>query len=135
MNKTITCCLLLATILTGSFALASQEGVLNLGSFRLESPGIGESGVVVVTGRQSATSVDSLVIEAFGKRFELSSTQLQALQGGMLNGVQLSYEAGYKQFGGRTLYLVFSRGFTSGVTVKRFVTVNESGSIKVGDKP
>lgn len=53
----------------------------------------------------------------------------------MLNGIQLSYEVGYKELGGRTLYIVFSQGFTSGAVVKRFVTVTESGSVKVGDAP
>ena len=51
----------------------------------------------------------------------------------MLNSLQLSYEAGYKETGGRTLYLVLSQDFTSGVVVRRFVTVKETGTVKVGE--
>jgi hypothetical protein len=125
----------LAALLGASLALASREGMLALGSFRVESPGIGNSGVVLVAGRQGAKGVESLRIEAFGKRFDLSPGQLQALRGGLLNGLQLSYEGGYKEIGGRTLYLVFSQGFTSGVVLKRLVTVTESGEVKVGVVP
>jgi hypothetical protein len=125
----------LAALLGASLALASQEGVLTFGSFRIESPGIGNSGAVIVTGRQGAKGVEGVHIEAFGKRFDLSRDQLQALQGAMLNGLQLSYEEGYKELGGRTLYLVFSQGFTSGVVLQRVVTVTEDGAVKVRMAP
>jgi hypothetical protein len=135
MSRIASFSIALTTLLGASLALASQEGVLTFGTFRVESPGIGNSGVVTVAGRQGAQGVESLRIEAFGKRFDLSRDQLQALQGSMLNGLQLSYEGGYKELGGRTLYIVFSKGFTSGVVSQRLVTVTEDGAVKVGAAP
>ena len=135
MSRAISACVLCAALFGASLVLASQEGLLTLGSFRVESPGIADSGAVIIEGRQSDKGVESLTITAFGKRLDLSSSQLQALRGGMLNGIQLTYAAGYKELGGRTLYLVFSQGFTSGVVMKRFVTVTESGSVEGGDAP
>lgn len=49
----------------------------------------------------------------------------------MFNGVQLSYEAGYRELGGRTLYLMLSEGFTMGGVKRRLVIVTESGTVKV----
>jgi hypothetical protein len=124
-----------ATFAGASLAFASQEGVLPFGSFRFESPGIADSAAVIVAGRQGAKGMESLSIEAFGKRIDLSTKQLEALPGGLLNGLQISYEAGYKETGGRTLHLMLSQGFTSGVVARRFVRVTESGSVKVGEAP
>jgi hypothetical protein len=45
--------------------------------------------------------------------------------------VQLSGEAGYKQLGGRTLYLILSMGFTSGSRDEKLVSVNERGGGKI----
>ena len=41
-------------------------------------------------------------VQAFGKSIRLSSGQLKQLEGGQYNLVQLSYESGYKELGGRT---------------------------------
>jgi hypothetical protein len=49
--------------------------------------------------------------------------------------VQITYEGGYVDLGGRTIYIVFSRGFTSGRVVQRYVAVTESGSVTVADRP
>lgn len=104
-------------------AIASQEGTLVIGSFRFESPGIGESGPVIVSGIQGAAGIESLKVEAFRRQFILGQPRLQQLNGFRFNGVQLSYEHGYKELGGRTIYLLFSKGFTSGVVERRFVII------------
>ena len=52
---------------------ASQEGVLPLASFTVESPGIGESGPVVVSGRQNQTGFEVLEVNAFGRTFKLTA--------------------------------------------------------------
>ena len=126
--------LLVVAWIIAQVAGASQEGALVIGSFRLESPGIGESGSVIVSGTQGSRGIESLKVEAFEKQFILDQPQLQQLNGFRFNGVQLSYERGYKELGGRTLYLLFSLGFTSGVVERRFVVITESGSVKVGAK-
>ena len=114
---------------------ASQEGVLVFGNFKIESPGIGSSGPVTVSGTQGGKGISSLRVEAFGKQFDLTSDQLKGLAGVMTNGLQLSYEAGYPELGGRTVYLLFSMGWTSSTYRRVFVVITESGSIKVGPQP
>jgi hypothetical protein len=123
--------LLFTLLCAAPVANASQEGVLVLGSFKIESPGLGESGPVVVSGRQGPSGFESLEIGAFGKTFTVTKPQLKEMQGGLVNGLQLSYERGYANLGGRTLYLRFSKGFTSGVVDAKVITVTEGGTITV----
>jgi hypothetical protein len=128
MHKTIAALLLAAS----GIAAASEEGLLALGAFRVESPGIGESGPVTVSGRQSQTAVESLEVKAFGKVFTLTKEQLKQLRGGgMLNNVQLTYETGYKELGGRTVYVRLGQGFTSGSIDARIVAVSEDGKVTI----
>ena len=113
---------------------ASQEGALVLEKFTIESPGIGSSGPVIVSGTQGK-GITSLRIEAFGKQFYLTPDQLMSLQRVSANGLQLSYEGGYEELGGRTIYLLFTTGFTRQAIQRTFVTIKESGSVKVGPEP
>jgi hypothetical protein len=106
---------------------------LALSSFTIESAGIGASGPVQVTGKQDNKGITDIRIKAFEKEFIPSETQLSSLSGLAANGIQLSYEAGYKELGGRTIYLLFSKGFTSGMVQSRTVEVNEKGEIRVTD--
>ena len=124
-------------LLVAGLALADvvSEGALSLGSFRLESPGIGGSGPVVITGNQTHDGIQSLMIEAFGKQFSLTTAQLQGLHGRYFNGMQLTYWPGDKELGGGMVYLTITLGFTRGVVERRFVVIREDGTISVGDKP
>src|SRR5262245_48047240 len=85
-------------------AQGSQEGALALSSFTIQSVGIGGSGPVTISGTQDANMVTALNVKAFDKEFNLTTKQLQELKGLGANGIQLSYERGYKDIGGRTLY-------------------------------
>ncbi len=67
----------------------------------------------------------------FGREFIAPSSTVQELKGFSANGLHLSYEHGYKEIAGRTVYLSFSRGFTSDVVSTKTVAVNESGEFKV----
>lgn len=130
-------CLLIAIsalIFGSTSALASKEGILRLASFEVASEGIGESGPVTITGRQDDNGISKLSIVAFGKKFELGGEQLAKVRGLSINSLQLSYEAGYKELGGRTVYIVLSKGFTSGTAGQRFVVVKENGAITVSDE-
>ena len=118
-----------------SEAAASKEGLLPINAFALESPGIGQSGPVKVSGAQSDGDITLLRIEAFGKNFTLQPQQLRSLEGFNANGVQISYEGGYLDSGGRTIYVVFSRGFTSGRVVQRYVAVTETGAVLLDNMP
>jgi hypothetical protein len=107
--------------------LMSKEGVLPFGAFHVASAGIASSGPVSVVGECQDRTVTSLSVEAFGLRFELNDAQLNQLSDVCLNGIQLSYEAGYPNTGGRTVYVLLSKGFVSGVQQSMLVQVDESG--------
>ena len=126
--------LILALVILPGSATASKEGLLALNAFALESPGIGESAPVKVSGAQSGNGITLLRIEAFGKTFNIGPDQLRQLRGLNANGVQITYERGYVDLGGRTIYFTFSRGFTSGVVAQRYLSVTETGSVAVADK-
>jgi hypothetical protein len=113
-------------------AVASEEGVLRLGEFRIQSPGVKQSGPVVITGKQSDTEIVALSVQVFGRTINLTKSQLLQLKGQYVNGLQLTYEAGYREVGGRTVYLILSSGFTSGIVTTQLIEINEQGSVKIG---
>ena len=129
--------LLLFWVLGGSVDVVygSEEEVLVLGTFRVESPGIGAAGPVIVSGAHGVEGFDRLKVEAFGRNFDFTQDQLNRLRGVMVNGLQISYETGYPALGGRTIYLQFFTGFTSGIKRRMFVVITESGSIRIGERP
>ncbi len=129
--KTPTLIIVLLALVCG--ASASQEGALPLSVFRLESAGIGSSGKVVVEGKQNEKGETiNLKINAFGKEYVVPKDKLARLSGLHANGVQISYEAGYPNLGGRTIYIQFQVGFTSGPREQALVTLKEDGKIDVG---
>src|SRR4051812_14950202 len=99
---------------------ASKEGILILRKFRVESAGLGESGRVVVSGTQGNDGPESVRIDAFGRSYSLTPAHIRELRGLTANGIQLSYERGYPELGGRTVYILFSKGFTSGIVAARY---------------
>jgi hypothetical protein len=130
MNRILPAVLLVAC---ASAAHASQEGVLVLSSFRLESAGIGASGKIVVEGKQDEKGqVVSLKVNAFGKEYVVPKEKLAGLGELLANGIRISYEAGYAELGGRTVYIQLQTGFTSGTREQALVTVKENGKIEVG---
>ena len=133
MNAVLRFAFILLTLGAPYLASASREGVLSASVFQFSSGGIGDSGSVTVTGEQTAERFVSFTVSAFGHRISLSKSQLQKLKAGLVNGVQLSYEPGYKQTGGRTVYVVLSKGFTTGIQESQVVSVNERGSVEIKD--
>jgi hypothetical protein len=113
--------------------VASQEGVLPFASFSIRSEGIGNSGPVEIAGSYGANGLAMLVIKALGREFVLTSEQRQKLSGLSVNSIQLSYEGGYPQFGGRTIYIVLGMGFVRGSVDSRIVTLNERGDVSIDD--
>lgn len=119
-------------VLMAAISFASEEEVLNLSDFVVKSEGIDSLGAVQVTGTVgNDLSVTSLKIDAFGKEYNLSQEQLLKIPKGYYNGVQLSYEVGYKETGGKTVYIVLHMGFVSGVMNRVLVSLTESGNIEV----
>jgi hypothetical protein len=117
-----------------SSAHASKEGILALSRFRLESNGIGSSGKITVEGKQNdKAQIIALRISAFGRDYVVPPEKLRQLAELPSNGVRISYEAGYKELGGRTVYIQLQMGFTSDTTKKALVTIAEDGKIVVGE--
>lgn len=124
--------LVAATFMFASpLAFSSKEGILSWSEFTISSQGIDSSGPVKVSGTQSSAGVLRFKVEAFGRVFVAPSNAIQELRGFSANGLSLSYEAGYKEVGGRTVYLIFSRGFTSGVVSTKTVAIYENGKFDI----
>lgn len=113
-------------------ASASKEGILPFSSFRLESAGIGSSGKIVVEGQQDEHArVVSLSIAAFGKSYALPKEKLVGLSDLPSNGIRISYEHGYAELGGRTIYVQLQMGFTSFTKKVALITLTEDGKFEV----
>lgn len=109
----------------------SKEGVLVIQNFRLQSAGIGTSGPVVVEGQRDAKGkFQKISVKAFEKSLEVDPALLAQIND-QANGVQISYEHGYRSVGGRTVYLVFSKGYTSDVKSKLVLSIDESGKSQI----
>jgi hypothetical protein len=120
------------TIVAAAKTYGSQEGMLRWSSFSIDSEGIGSSGPVTVSGKQDQTGITSMTIKAFSRTYELGKEQLDLLKSMRVNGMQLSFEGGYKNLGGRTLYIQLSSGFfVSGIKARRVVVINERGDVLV----
>jgi hypothetical protein len=131
MNRFLFIAAVASVLSVPATTFASKEGILAIGEVRVTSPGIGESGPVVVTATRGPKGFSALRVQAFGRATNLTEAQLAKLQGQFVNGVQLSYEAGYKELGGRTVYIVLSKGFTSGMQESQQISVNEEGAVTV----
>lgn len=128
----IICTSMLSLFLLAPTAFASQEGVLSLEKFRVESQGIGESGPVVVTGEKNKQGEFAfLKLEAFGKTYELTKEDLKQIPKLLYNGIQLSYEGGHYDLGGRTIYIMLQMGSAPGIQKKVLISITEKGSIKI----
>lgn len=122
-------------LITGS-AIASQEGMLPFSEFKIESEGIGESGAVTVEGKKDPDgNYQKIVVKAFGMTIEISKELLGKIPSKYQNGIQLSYERGYEVLGGRTIYIMFLSGFTSGTKERFIIEVTEKGSQNILKKP
>lgn len=113
-------------------AFASKEGVLRLDSITIKSEGIGESGPILITGKQNEQNKFTyLKIEAFGRTYEIAQEYLNKIPKFPYNGIQLSYEHGYKELGGKTIYIIFQMGFTSGTMRQVLLSLSENGEVKI----
>lgn len=122
-------------LLTAQFASASQEGVLPFSEFSIRSEGIGESGSITVEGLKDASgNYKKLLVKAFGKTIEVSKELLEKVPI-YQNGIQLSYERRYEILGGRTVYIMFSSGFTSGIRETFIIAVTENGKQSILKTP
>ena len=122
----------LAFLGAGSEAFGTVEGVLQFDTFKYSSPGLGSSGPVVVYGSRRGDAVSELCVVAFGKTLCLSDVKLAELKGAIINDIQISYEAGPRDYGGRTVHVLLSKGFTSGRQDAKLISVGEFGVVRIG---
>lgn len=130
MRHLITLTFILMCLASSQFSNASQEGILTLSEFSVSSQGIGSSGPVKIEGKQTAEGIVSLKVFAFDHEFVAPPNVIKELRGFSSNGLLVSYEQGYKELGGRIVYLSLSYGFSSGITATKQVAINEKGIFK-----
>ena len=110
-------------------AVASKEGVLSFSEFVIKSDGLKGSGEITVTGNKTKDGkYEKISVFAFGKILLVPKEILDQIPSRYQNGIQLSYERGYLKTGGRTVYIVFHKGFTSGIGDRFIIAVKENGS-------
>jgi hypothetical protein len=124
--------LALVILAFANVAFASKEGILPLTNFRLESAGIGSSGKIVIEGTQNDDSqLADLKVTAFGKHYVMPKSQLKGLSDLMTNGVRISYEDGYAELGGRTIYIQLQFGWHSATEKEVLITLTENGKFEL----
>jgi len=116
---------LLVFFMLSGFVQASQEGVEILSTLEAHTPN------AKVSIAQSPGKVESFVVSAFGKKYQLTSDQLKMISSIMINGVQISGESGYPELGGQAIYIKVFTGFSSGIRKSMIVTVSEENGISV----
>ena len=129
MNKGV---LIIITLSLSLFANASQEGVLSFSDFAIKSQGIGNSGVVEISGTKNESGrFSSIIVNAFGKKHQFPENVLSQIPSTNQNGLQLSYESGYPSLGGKTLYIQFQKGFITGLQTVFIISLNEESRFKI----
>jgi len=117
---------LISIISLTTFANASQEGILSFSEFKIKSNGIGDSGSVEIIGISNEKgALSSLTVNAFGEVYIFPKNILNQIPAHQRNGIQLTYEAGYRSMGGKTIYIQFHNGFTSGMQSSVLVSLDE----------
>ena len=119
------------TLLCGS-ALASREGYLVFDSFTVSSGGVGESGNVIVSGKQSDKGITELTVTAFGKTIDVPVDKLTEIGVIAANQIHISYEYGYHGLEGQTIYLRLTHGSVSGSKVGKIIKIKANGKISIG---
>jgi hypothetical protein len=110
---------------------ASKEGILINSKIDIESIGIGESGPIIVSGTQGPGGINNIDVKAFNKIFKVNKDKLAKLKDFNYNGIQISYEHGYRDKQGKTIYIKLIKGFTDREAETHIITIMEQGTIEV----
>ena len=126
--------ILIIILLFVSFAMATEEKLLPLSEFKIQSNGIEDSGAIVVEGTKDANGFfTKLTVNAFGKTFDVSVEAFKKFPIKLKpqSGIQLSYKKNPKQAGGRTVYISFLSG--SGAETKNafMLLASEDGNQEI----
>ena len=108
-----------------SNALASKEGSLNFNSFSVTSEGIGESGEITVSGKQTEEGITKLTIIAFGKTIIVPADKLVGLSNIGANQIHISYDTA------KIIYLRLTHGTVRGGMSGKIIEIKSSGKISI----
>lgn len=115
-------------------SLASQEAVLPTSYFEVISEGVSNSGRVKVKAQRDRMGKFKFVkVEAFHRTLKIEKKLIEVLPKDT-NGVQISFEEGYEETGGKLLYIAFTKGFSSGSFQKTVILIPEKGPVRLLDK-
>jgi hypothetical protein len=135
MNKYRFILMFVAAVLCGSgYALparADMEGQMPPSHIQYDSQGLDNSGPVHVEAVQDAGGITELRVTAFGSPRVFQGTQLAALRGDLFNALGVSYSRGNSIAGGRNVYILLCKVYSSGAEIVAIVTVPEKGDIRV----
>lgn len=99
----------LGFVLAVGSALASEEESLEYSEIRIAAPERKDVGKVVFAAKVGENQAQSVRVEAFGKKYELSKVELEKLAELPLSSLGITHEAGYERTGGHTVYFKFKR--------------------------
>jgi hypothetical protein len=119
-----------------SCCYASQEGIIQANEISFHSNGIQNSGPIHVqmnSGKSGA--ITSFSIFAFGKPYSLTNAELSKIPKNLYNGLNVTYERGYLDLGGQTLYIVLSSRFSGATRFETIITFTETLPVQIVPKP
>ncbi len=127
--------ILFLLLVSASFAIASKEGLIQVSELTYSSKGIGNSGPVnVCIKTDDDGGVNKFVIKTFGKTVDLPKSDLERIPKFLYNGINVSYERGYPEVGGKTLYIVLSSRLSESVMNETMIVVTETLPIEIFEK-
>jgi len=108
--------------------LASAGVALEWVDFVAWSPGLNDSGAVLVSMKQTDQGISELTINAFRKRIQLSTDAREQLKNTNANGLVISYAASYEP-GIRAIYLRLIRELSPSKRVEKRLVISEDGRV------
>ena len=127
---------LLAVLLVGSSARASEEEFLVWSEVRIVSVDRKDTGRVTFTAEVRDDAWRKVEATAFGKAHSLSEEQCARLGGFPLGRIRTTHEAGYEELGGHTVHFKFKRSFyreSSLVEAEVIISISRGKGLKVSE--
>ncbi len=121
------------SLTTTSFA--SKEVIVSANMLTFRSNGFGRTGPISIDVEASDSGSISMVkISAFGKTEKLNIQELQKIPKSNYNGIYVTYESGYKEVGGHTLYIVLTTGLHDYKAFETMMIFTETLPIEIFEK-
>ena len=127
---------LLALLLVGSSARASEEEFLVWSEVRIVSVDRKDTGRVTFTAEVRDDAWRKVEATAFDKTYSLTEGQCARLAGFPLSSIRTTHEAGYEQLGGHTVHFKFKRSFyreSSLVESELVISISRGRGLKMSE--